>query len=126
MKDKKVEVKKAGIDPEILDIMKQEDVLQSLSNEKDWKRVELNFACEMLGVVKEMNTAFNDMMNFLTICSADKLKSFFKELQKNVDDEENRVNLQEKMKKSHLKPKNRKNFAKNDDKVVENSKNSVK
>ena len=86
MEDKKVEVKKAGIDPEILDIMKQEDVLQSLSNEKDWKRVELNFACEMLGVVKEMNTAFNDMMNFLTICSADKLKSFFKELQKNVDD----------------------------------------
>lgn len=124
--NKKVEVKKAGIDPEVLDIMKQKDVLDTLKDEKFSKRAELNFFAEMLSSVKDMNNAFSEFMNFLTMVSADKLKSFFTELQTNVKDEETRVNLQEKMKKSHLKAKKSKKSAKNVNKSSDLSKKSVK
>ena len=117
--NKDVEVKKAGIDPDVLDIMKQKDILDTLKDEKFTKRAELNFFAEMLSSVKEMNNAFNEFMSFMTMCSADKLKGFFKELQANVEDEETRVNLQKKMEKSHLKPKSSK-------KSKELSKKSVK
>lgn len=125
-KVEEVEVKKAGIDPDVLDIMKQKDILDTLKDEKFSKRAELNFFAEMLSSIKDMNNAFGEFMNFLTMVSADKLKGFFKELQNNVEDEETRVNLQEKMKKSHLKAKNCKKSAKNDNKSGDLSKKSVK
>ena len=126
MENKEIEVKNAGIDPDVLDIMKQKDILDTLKDEKFSKRAELNFFAEMLSSVKDMNNAFGEFMNFLTMVSADKLKSFFKELQNNVEDEETRVKLQENIKKSHLKAKNCKKNAKNDNKNDNLSKKSVK
>lgn len=126
MENKEVEIKKAGIDKDVLDIMKQEDILATLNDEKLSKRAEMNFFCEMLSTIKDMNNAFSEFMNFLTICSADKLKSFFKELQTNVEDEKARINLQEKIKKSHLKAKNCKKTAKSATKNDNLAKKDVK
>lgn len=114
MENNNIEVKTATIDKDVLDIMKQEDVLSALKNEKDMKRLELNFACEMLSTIKELNNAINDLMNVLTVCSADKLTEFFKEVKKNVAGEEKRIDLQNKIKKSHLKPKTSKKITKTD------------
>lgn len=126
MENEKIEVKNAGIDPHVLDIMKQQDVLETLKDEKLAKRAELNFFCEMLSSVKELNNTFQEFMNFLTICSADKLSSFFKELQTNVESEKVRANVQKKVRKSHQKAKNKKKIQKKSKNNGDLSKNSVK
>ena len=105
MENKKIEVKESNIDPEILDVMKQQDVMDTIKDEKLLKRAELNLFCEFLGLIKEMNQEFNDFMNLLTICSADKLQNLFKELQNGVQDEQKRANVQKKVRKSHQKSK---------------------
>lgn len=114
MENNEIKVTQATIDKDVLDIMKQKDVLDTLKSERDMKRLELNFACEMLSTVKELSTALNDLMNVLTICSADKLTEFFKEVKKNVTGEQKRVELQNKIKKSHLKPKKTQKITKKD------------
>lgn len=111
---KKVECKGGEIDTEVLQIMKEEDVLKAISDDTQIKRVILNCACEMYGEIKKMNTAFEELMKIVSVCSADKLTSFFKEVQKNVSDEKSRIDLQKKIKKSHLKARNCKKIAKTD------------
>ena len=104
-KNEKIEVKSAGIDKDVLDIMTQEDVLMAVQDEKMMKRFELNFLCEFLSEIKGLRKDFDEFSQMISVCSADKLADFFKELQGNVAKEEQRLNAQEKIKKSHQKPK---------------------
>ena len=103
--NEKIKVEKAGIDKDVLDIMTQEDVLKAISDETQMKRFELNFFCEFLSEIKGLRKDFDEFSQMISVCSAEKLADFFKELQGNVAQEQKRMELQEKMSQSHKKSK---------------------
>ena len=103
--NEKIKVESAGIDKDVLDIMTQEDVLKAISDETQMKRFELNFFCELLSEIKGLRKDFDEFSQMISVCSAEKLADFFKELQGNVEQEKKRMELQEKMSQSHKKSK---------------------
>ena len=103
--NEKIKVESAGIDKDVLDIMTQEDVLKAISDETQMKRFELNFFCEFLSEIKGLRKDFDEFSQMISVCSAEKLADFFKELQGNVAQEQKRMELQEKMSQSHKKSK---------------------
>lgn len=108
--EKNEEIKTTGgsIDREVLDVMKQDDILAAISDRKQANRLILNCFCEFLSEVKGLRQDFDEFMQMISVCASDKLTGFFKELQKNVKQEEARQNVKKRVKKSHLKPQNRK------------------
>lgn len=103
--NEKIKVESAGIDKDVLDIMTQEDVLKAISDETQMKRFELNFFCEFLSEIKGLRKDFDEFSQMISVCSAEKLADFFKELQGNVAQEQKRIELQEKISQSHKKSK---------------------
>lgn len=101
----KSEVKEAEIDKEVLDIMNDEQIIASITDEKALARFRLNCFCELLSQISALKREVEELSQLISVASADKLTSFFKELQKNVDAEENRIELQKKMGESHKKSK---------------------
>ena len=112
----KVETTDAKIDKDVLDIMKSDEILSSMSDDKQVKRLILNCFCEFLSEIKGLRRDFDEFAQMISVCSADKLADFFKELHGNVAQEEKRIELKEKMAKSHQKSK----------KSTQNSKKSSK
>lgn len=102
-KTEKVVVTGGKIDKEVLDVMSQDDILTAISDPKQVNRLILNCFCEFLSEVKDLKNGFDEFMQMISVCSSDKLANFFKELQKNVVEEEKRVVLHEKIKQSHKK-----------------------
>ena len=94
-----------NIEEETLDVMKQEDILEAISSEKEMKRFELNCYAELYGVIKELRADVDALNQMISVVSADKLTAFFKEVSKNLDTEVTRTNVQEKIKKGHKKSK---------------------
>lgn len=103
--EKKIEKTEAKIDKDVLDIMKDEDVLKAVSDDKQVKRLILNCFCEFLSEIKGLRRDFDEFAQMISVCSADKLANFFKELNSNVSQETKRMELKEKMAKSHQKSK---------------------
>lgn len=101
----KVETTDAKIDKEVLDIMKSEEILNSMSDDKQVKRLILNCFCEFLSEIRGLRKDFDEFAQMISVCSADKLADFFKELHSNVSQETKRMELKEKMAKSHQKSK---------------------
>lgn len=118
-KKKQPEIQEAGIDKDVLEKMVKENVLTATKDDIQMNRVMLNCMCEMLSQFQQMNKAFAEFSNILSICGADKLTDFFKKLKVNVDNEVTRQNVQKQIKKSHKK-------AKKSDNVVEFSPKNVK
>lgn len=98
-------VEEGKIDKDVIDVMNDSDILNVLGDDKQLKRAVLNCFCEYLSEVKGLRTQVEELVNAITICSTDKLKAFFKELDANVQSEEKRIELHEKMAKSHQKSK---------------------
>lgn len=119
-KNKKPQVSEAKIDKDVLDIMKNEDVLKALSDDKQIKRVILNCFCEFLSEIKDLKREFEEFSQMISVCSADKLADFFKELKSNVSQEQKRIELHEKMSQSHKKSTQKSK------KSTQNIKNSIK
>ena len=115
---KKPEVTEAKIDKDVLDIMKNEEVLKALSDDVQIKRVILNCFCEFLSEIKDLRKEFEEFTQMISVVSADKLADFFKELHSNVAQEEKRQNVQEKIKKGHQKSKKSTNNVKKSKKSV--------
>ena len=105
MENKEIKVQDAGIEEEILDVMSQEDILTAISDEKQKNRLILNCFCSLLNEITLFRKEFDKYTDMIATLSADKFTNFFKELQKNVVEEEKRVELQEKIKESHKKSK---------------------
>jgi hypothetical protein len=101
----KIETNDAKIDKDVLDVMKNEDILSAISDDKQIKRLILNCFCEFLSEIKGLRRDFDEFSQMISVLSADKLADFFKELQGNVSKEEKRLELQEKISQSHKKPK---------------------
>ena len=116
----KVETTDAKIDKDVLDIMKNEDIMTSISDDKQVKRLILNCFCEFLSEIKGLRRDFDEFSQMISVCSADKLADFCKELHGNVEQEEKRLELRDKIAKSHQKSK------KVNTKSTQNSKKSSK
>ena len=101
----KVETTDAKIDKDVLDIMKNDEILSSMSDDKQIKRLILNCFCEFLSEIKGLRRDFDEFSQMISVCSADKLADFFKELHGNVAQEEKRQELHKKMSQSHQKSK---------------------
>lgn len=101
----KVETTDAKIDKDVLDIMKNDEVMASISDDKQVKRLILNCFCEFLSEIKGLRRDFDEFAQMISVCSADKLADFFKELHGNVAQEEKRLELRDKIAKSHQKSK---------------------
>ena len=99
----KVETTDAKIDKDVLDIMKNEDIMASISDDKQVKRLILNCFCEFLSEIKGLRKDFDEFSQMISVCSADKLADFFKELHSNVAKEEKRLELRDKIAQSHKK-----------------------
>ena len=116
----KVETTDAKIDKDVLDVMKNEDILTPIGDDKQVKRLILNCFCEFLSEIKGLRRDFDEFSQMISVCSADKLADFFKELHGNVAQEEKRLELRDKIAKSHQKSK------KINTKSTQNSKKSSK
>lgn len=117
---KKVEITEAKIDKDVLDVMKNEDILATMDSDTQVKRLILNCFCEFLSEIKGLRRDFDEFAQMISVCSADKLADFFKELHGNVAQEEKRLELRDKIAKSHQKSK------KVNTKSTQNSKKSSK
>ena len=117
---KKVEITEAKIDKDVLDVMKNEDILATMDSDTQVKRLILNCFCEFLSEIKGLRRDFDEFAQMISVCSADKLADFFKELHGNVAQEEKRLELRDKIAKSHQKSK------KVSTKSTQNSKKSSK
>lgn len=115
----KPQVTEAKIDKDVLDIMKNEDVLTALKDDVLIKRVILNCFCEFLSEIKSLRKEFDEFSQMISVCSADKLADFFKELHSNVAQEEKRIAVREKIAQSHKKPKKSTKNGKKNSKSVE-------
>lgn len=104
-KETKIETTDGKIDKDVLDIMKNEEILMSMSDDKQVKRLILNCFCEFLSEIKGLRRDFDEFSQMISVCSADKLADFFKELHGNVAKEEKRLEIREKIAKSHQKSK---------------------
>ena len=99
----KVETTDAKIDKDVLDVMKNEDILTAIGDDKQVKRLILNCFCEFLSEIKGLRKDFDEFSKMISVCSADKLADFFKELHSNVAKEEKRLELRDKIAQSHKK-----------------------
>ena len=97
------ETQTPNIDEDALDVMKQEDILEAISSEKEMKRFELNCYAELYSAIKDLRADVDALNQMISVVSADKLTAFFKEVSKNLDTEVTRTNVQEKIKKGHKK-----------------------
>ena len=104
-KDKKAkkDQQEGKIDKEVLDIMGDEDIIKSITDEKSLARFRLNCFCEFLSQISELSKKIDELSQVVCVAYADKMSGFYKELDKNVAEEENRIELSKKMAKSHLK-----------------------
>lgn len=103
VKNDEIKVTGGKIDREVLDVMKQEDILTAISDPKQANRLILNCFCELLSEIKGLRQDFDEFMQLLSVCSSDKLAAFFKELQTNVAQEEVVQSVQKKVAQSHKK-----------------------
>lgn len=104
-KTQKPQITEAKIDKDVLDVMKNEDILKALSDDVQIKRVILNCFCEFLSEIKGLRQDFDEFSQMISVCSSDKLADFFKEVKSNFAAEETRANVKQKISKSHKKPK---------------------
>lgn len=123
----KVETTDAKIDKDVLDVMKNEDILTALGDDKQVKRLILNCFCEFLSEIKGLRKDFDEFSQMISVCSADKLADFFKELHSNVAKEEKRLELRDKIAQSHKKSsKKSKKSSQKSKKSSQNDKNAPK
>ena len=101
--DENVKVTGGKIDREVLDVMKQDDILTAISDPKQANRLILNCFCEFLSEIKSLKEKVDEFAQLISVCSSKKVASFFAELQSNVKKEEKRLEVVDKIKQSHKK-----------------------
>ena len=102
---KKVEIKDAGIDKEVLEELAKENILNTLIDDKQIKRVEINFYCELLAELKHLDDSMNNLVNIFTICSHRQITEFFSGVKNNIKREQTVKNVEKIIEKSHKRPK---------------------
>jgi hypothetical protein len=98
-------IKTTGIDEEVKQIIAEEQVELGISDEKQMRRTELNFYCELLSQFKALNKDLDGLQETMNIAFADKMTAYYRELAENFKREEKRVAVQKQAKKSHATKK---------------------
>ena len=109
---KKIEVEDAGIDREIVEELAKENILNSLTDDKQIRRVEINFYCEMLAELKNLDNSVGNLVNIFSICANKQLTEFFSGVNDNIKKEQVKKNVQNIVEKSHKKPQKSKKSVK--------------
>ena len=100
-----IEIKPAGIDPDILDIMKQEDFAKSMDDPKLFKRYMLNFMAENLSLMHQVEKLTETLLNVVTMVFSKDLAEYYKQAETNVKTEEKTQKTFTIIGKSHQKSK---------------------
>ena len=100
-----IEIKPAGIDPDILDIMKQEDFAKSMDDPKLFKRYMLNFMAENLSLMHQVEKLTETLLNVVTMIFSKDLAEYYKQAETNVKTEEKTQKTFTIIGKSHQKSK---------------------
>lgn len=100
-----IEIKPAGIDPDILDIMKQEDFAKSMDDPKLFKRYMLNFMTENLSLMHQVEKLTETLLNVVTMVFSKNLAEYYKQAETNVKTEEKTQKTFTIIEKSHQKSK---------------------
>lgn len=111
-KKEQIKVTGGSIDKEVLDVMKQEDILKAVSDKKQVARLVLNCFAELLSEVSGLKKDLDETLSILSITYGDKIDSFYKGVQENVKVEEKRQQVQEKIHADHKKSKKTKTIIK--------------
>lgn len=93
------------IDKDVLDVMKQDDILQAISDPKEANRLILNCFSEFLSEIQKLRKEIDDLSSVISVVGSDKIAEFFKQLSGNVQKEEKRLVYQDKVRESHRRPK---------------------
>lgn len=96
------ENKTGGVDREAQEAMNAKVVELAVSDEKQFRRTELNFYAEFYSQLLALNKALEEFNTTVAELGADKLTAFFKEVSDNVKKEEKRAAAQRRVRQSHL------------------------
>lgn len=105
MENNKVKIEGGEIDKEVLDILNNENVVNSLKDEKLMKRFVFNFCCETLSVLGKLGNSVKRLYDTVNICGAEKIRDYFEKVQKNYEEEVKRAKVREKIEQGHKKSK---------------------
>ena len=108
----KVEVKDPGIDTAVVEELAKENIFNTLTDDKQIKRAELNFYCEMLAELDHLDQSMNNLVNIFTICSNKQITEFFNGINENIKKEQKIKNVEKIIEKSHKKPQKSKKSVK--------------
>ncbi len=100
-----IEIKPAGIDADILEIMKQEDFAKSMDDPKLFKRYMLNFMAENLSLMHQVEKLTETLLNVVTMVFSKNLAEYYKQAETNVKTEEKTQKTFTIIGKSHQKSK---------------------
>lgn len=99
----KVKVEQGSIDPKVLNIMKNEEIMAVLDDDRMLKRFELNSYCEVLSTLGDLVIAVKKLSDMVRVCGAPKLKEYFEAVQANYKKEETRAFVANKTAQGHKK-----------------------
>lgn len=103
--NKDLQFTQAGIDADILEIMKQEDFAKSMDDPILFDRYRLNFMAEMLSLLHQVEKLTETLLNVVTMTNSKKLADYYKKAEDNVKQEEKVQKTMQIVNKSHLKSK---------------------
>ena len=97
------EKKNGQPDRAAIEAMQREQVAKGLSDEKEYRRTELNALLELHSMLENLIKEIHALHDTMTILGSDKLTEYFKQLSDNVKKEERRQNTLAKVHASHKK-----------------------
>lgn len=80
-----LDIANSSIDKDVLDIMKEEDVLECIKDDKEMKRFMLNCFCEFLSQIKILREKVDNLNKIISIISSDRLAEYFVNYKKLTD-----------------------------------------
>lgn len=100
---KDVKITEAPIDRKVLNIMKNDEIMSVLEDDRLMKRFELNSYCEVLSTINDLVPVVKKLSDIIRVCGASKLKEFFETVNANYKKEEIRANVKQKIEQGHKK-----------------------
>lgn len=97
------EVKRAGIDADVLEEMKRTDsqINAVLTDDTMCKRLIVRGLCELLSEFKQLHKDIDNLYEVMSVCGADKMTAFFREVSTNLQAEKTRATVRAKVSQSH-------------------------
>lgn len=105
MENNEVKITEAKIDKDVLDVMKSENVLTALEDDKLARRFILNLFSEFLSEQKKENDLLAEFSRTLTMLSKEKLAEFYDGVKVGFAEEKKRADVAKIVEKGHKKPR---------------------